>query len=166
MKTVANSLRTIWTLVGNIVAENVDSFVLDQSLLSDGTHFLNANLIDTTYLLRVNNHTNIHNSLVHWSINKNNVGIDWQSNRSKISCSVYPNPTSQTMHISLELEKNSTVLIQLISNDGKIVREVLNAPLQAGEHLQAINLEDLSRGKYNLLFNVGGSIHVEPFIIE
>ena len=93
-------------------------------------------------------------------------GIDWQSNRTKISCAVYPNPTSQTMHISFELEKNSTVRIQLISNEGKLVREVLNSILQSGEHLQTINLEDLAHGKYNLLFNVGGSIHTEPFIIE
>ncbi|MBK7959020.1 MAG: T9SS type A sorting domain-containing protein [Bacteroidetes bacterium] len=166
MKPKPNSLRIIWTLDGNIVAENVDSFVLDQNTLADGTHFLNANVIDTTFLLRVNNHVNIHNSLVHWSINKNNVGINANSNSSKISCSVYPNPTSQTLHISLELERNSPVRIHILSNDGKMIQEVLNHSLQAGMHERSINIEQFARGKYNLVYKVGESLHTEPFIVE
>ena len=70
LKPEPNTLQIKWQLDGAKAGkDNVDSILVNQVALSKGIHVLNARVVDTTLLLRVNNHDTKHRSSINWSIN-------------------------------------------------------------------------------------------------
>ena len=166
MKPVPNTLHINWQLDAAVVSKNVDSLQIDQSKLTAGTHTVSANLTDTTILLRVDNHATIHFSLVTWIINKTTTGIELSSSKNKVSCSLYPNPSSKAVNISIDMEERGYVSIELMSPEGQVVRSVTNRMLEKGMNLNTMDIENLTSGVYVVVFNLGGVIHSEKLIKE
>lgn len=153
MKPIPNTLNIVWKLDGASVLNNSDSIQIDQNTLSIGTHTLTTTVVDTTALIRVNNHSTIHFSTVTWTINKTFTGIQLTSSDNKITYSIFPNPSSNILNISVESDKHGgKISIQIVSLDGKIVQQVVNEALVDGKYLNAINVEHLTNGTYFILF--------------
>jgi len=154
MKPVPNTLKIVWNLDDVPTLHNVDSIQIDQNTLSIGPHTLTATVFDTTALIRVNNHSEIHFSTVTWSIDKLITGLELKSHTNKISCSVFPNPATNFLNIEFELEKKSEVSIQLISLDGKAIKQIENKAVESGKYSNTFNIENLSLGSYTLVFKI------------
>lgn len=164
MKPVPNTLNIKWTLDGADISANIDSLQLDQNALSNGPHTLVVSVVDTSSMLRVNNHSVVHVSTVTWTINKTSAGIVSTHTDNKITCSIYPNPASDVLNISMDLEKKSHVSIELVSFDGKVIRQITNKVFSKGVYLNTINVESISSGAYRVVWRVGSFIHSETVV--
>ncbi len=159
-----NTQKIVWKLDGVTDLNNSDSFQIDQNTLSNGTHTLVATVVDTTTTVRVSNHSSIHFSAISWTINKTTAGIQLTSANNQITCSVFPNPSSSILNVSVEVEKKSKVSIQIVSLEGKIIKQIINETLVGGKHLNTFSIEHLSIGTYTVVFNIGGIIQTQTFI--
>lgn len=157
MKPVTNTLNIKWKLDDVTVGNNVDFIKLDQNTLSNGLHNLVVTVTDDSGLLKVDNHATTHLSTVNWTINKSNLGVKLNSFENKISYSMYPNPTTNSFNLEFELDKQSKVLIELYSIDGKKIRQIENKTIDSGKYSNNINIEDLSAGSYLLSFKIDNS---------
>lgn len=164
IKPVPNTLNIVWKLDGATIVTNIDSVKIDQTLLTIGTHTLVATVVDTTTLARVDNHSTIHLSALTWTINKTASGVQLLSNDSKITYSVFPNPSSNVINVSVMAENKSKLSIQIVSVEGKVVKQLLNESLVDGEYVNTFNIEQLPSGTYSIVFNVEGIIHTYAFI--
>lgn len=165
MKPSPNTLRITWKLDGKIIARDSDSIKLNQDSLSTGPHVLVASVTDTGSLIRVDNHANIHVSTVSWTINKApGTGIKVSTTQNRISCSMYPNPAGDMLHVNAELEHKDKVSLTLMSADGKIIME-LHAPEADGKLYSAtVDLGGLERGVYFICFTVGDFVQTEKVV--
>nr|MBS0037086.1 Omp28-related outer membrane protein [Saprospiraceae bacterium] len=81
------------------------------------------------------------------------------------SISVFPNPTSDLVNIHFNLERESTMLVEIFSAEGKLV-DVLHRPnryLQSGTH--QLQWTPLHSGQYFVKFFDGQSQKVESFSV-
>lgn len=164
MKPSPNTLKINWELNSVLTAENIDSILIDQDKLSNGSHLLSAIVTDTSDLLRVDNHAKRHLSIVSWTINKTTTGIKLLPDTNQFSCSIYPNPASDHVNVSIELEKRSKVSIDLISPDGKILQHIMKQNPVEDKLSKSINIENLSNGIYYLVFRINDSSFTEALI--
>jgi len=68
------------------------------------------------------------------------------------------------LNVSVEVEKKSKVSIQIVSLEGKIIKQIINETLVGGKHLNTFSIEHLSIGTYTVVFNIGGIIQTQTFI--
>ncbi|MFK5855645.1 MAG: T9SS type A sorting domain-containing protein [Bacteroidota bacterium] len=78
---------------------------------------------------------------------------------------IYPNPASGNTTISVNLEKEATVVIDVISITGKVVQTVLNLQLPVGQSNTSMNVDKLSAGIYYIRINVGSSSSITKKLI-
>lgn len=164
MKPSPNTLKINWELNSVLTAENIDSILIDQDKLSNGSHLLSAIVTDTSNLLRVDNHSKKHLSIVSWMINKNLTGIKLIHDVNQFSYSIYPNPATEVVNFSIELEKRSLVSIDLITPDGITIQQIIKKNPVEGVLSKSINIEFLNRGIYYLVFRINDSSFTEPLI--
>jgi hypothetical protein len=164
IKPVPNTLNIKWELDGIKIRSRVDSVKIDQNLLSKGIHTLTATVTDTTSLVRTDNHSTKHYSLVSWKINKTATAVHLVSSGNRITYSVFPNPTSDYLNIVVEPEKRAELSIQIISSGGKIIRQISNKTWVDGKYSKTISIADLASGTYILKFNFGSSVHTQLFV--
>lgn len=62
----------------------------------------------------------------------------------------YPQPATNRIHVSLELDDLKKVNIEIMDQQGKIVKLYSNFRLEAGENNLSLNLTDLPAGQYYL----------------
>lgn len=159
-----NTLNIQWELDGLNVSNNIDSFQLDQNILTNSTHTLTVTLVDTTTLSRVDNHSTKHFSTVTWEINKTITGTQLTSSYNKIIYLVFPNPASNILNVSVELENKDNLSIQIYSLEGKLMQEVSNEKLIDKKYLNSLSIGQLTNGTYALVFKIGSITHTELFI--
>ncbi|MES2766255.1 MAG: M64 family metallopeptidase [Bacteroidota bacterium] len=159
-----DNLKIEWRLDNTIIAMNTDSLKIDQSKLSGGIHSLTASVIDTTPLIRDESHTLAYISTVSWTISTMASGIEVTSAVHKVSCSIFPNPSSNTLNIAIESDKESTLSIQVISLEGKVVRQIDNEMLVNGKYSNTIDIENLANGAYTIVFKIDGLTHTQHFV--
>lgn len=164
IKPIPNTLNITWKLDGVNVSNYVDSLRIDQNTLSNSAHTLTVTVVDTSAMLKVNNHSTTHFSSVSWSINKSSTGTHLTSAGNKIACSVFPNPSSDRLNIAVELEKKSKMSIQIVSPDGKLVEQITKNALTNEQFFKTINIGHLANGTYTVLFKINDIVHAQPFI--
>lgn len=164
MEPTNNTLNIQWVLDGITVSTNVDSVQIDQTPLTIGMHTLTVTVVDTTELLRVDNHSSIHFSTITWTINKTNTGIELLSKDNKIIFSVYPNPSGNFLDVSLQLEKKSKLSLQIVSLEGKFIQQLTDETLVDGKYSKNFNIEHLMNGTYVLVLNISGVLYTKTFI--
>ena len=69
-------------------------------------------------------------------------------NTSSLKINIFPNPSNDHILLKFSLEKNQQVKIDLIDIQGRIIRRIQAADLNAGLQKITINTTDLKSGKY------------------
>jgi hypothetical protein len=70
----------------------------------------------------------------------------------RVDFSVFPNPTSDELHVNFWPAESIELGLQLISNDGKLVRELQKTTkFAAGENNNLFKMNDLAAGNYFLV---------------
>jgi hypothetical protein len=164
MKPIPNTLNITWKMDGKEIDQNTDSVKIDQNLLSKGKHTLTATVTDTTSLVNVDNHSTKHYSLVSWTINKTATDVQLISSDNRITCSVFPNPSSEFLNIVVELDKRNVLTIQIVSPGGRMIRQISNKTLVDGKYSKTISIDDLAAGTYFLKFICGSSVYTQLFV--
>ena len=113
---------------------------------------LNLELNDGTIISR-----NI-NTIEKFQYSNANVGIkDMLGIIEEISLKLYPNPNKGEFQISYSLLSAENIQINILSQNGTLVKEVFNGENEIGDYNLNINLDDLASGVYICQFNMGQS---------
>lgn len=71
-----------------------------------------------------------------------------QKNKVNFDMQVFPNPASNSSILQLNLEKKSSVLVQIYDYTGKLMNVVANDSFSSGNHQLNLNIEQLAKGIY------------------
>tara|TARA_B110000444_G_scaffold224239_1_gene227285 strand:- start:78 stop:602 length:525 start_codon:yes stop_codon:yes gene_type:complete len=113
---------------------------------------LNLDLNDGTIISR-----NI-NTIEKFQYSNVNVGIkDMLGIIEEISLKLYPNPNEGAFQISYSLLSAENIQINMLSQNGTLVKEVFNGENEIGDYNLNINLDDLASGVYICQFYIGQS---------
>jgi hypothetical protein len=77
------------------------------------------------------------------NISGNYTGIN-DDLESAYSFSVFPNPASDVANIKFDLPKNQNVKIDLYDVTGRLIKNIVDQNLTAGEHQLSVNNNDLN----------------------
>ncbi|HSY76111.1 MAG TPA: T9SS type A sorting domain-containing protein [Bacteroidia bacterium] len=80
--------------------------------------------------------------------------------------SAYPVPANKQLTVSFSLEEESNVTATLYSLDGKVVRELENRKIEAGNFLESYPVDYLAKGMYFLNISTRNNREVKKIIIE
>ncbi len=140
-----NTLGNTWTLNSTTFATNVDAVSILETDLNSGINNLTAVIIDTTPLLRVDNHETIHAYTVSWTIDNSALGVqDISSEINQITISVYPNPSNDIINVKVDSTLGTDLIVDIVSIDGKHVKSVK----LSSTTISQIDLSTLSQGIY------------------
>jgi len=164
IKPIPNTLHIKWQLDATVFDNNSETFQVDQNTLSIGTHTLTAIVTDNTNQVRTTAHSEVHYSSVIWTINKTALGIQAVANDIQLSYSLYPNPTPNRFTIALEISKPGKISVDIVSLDGKIVKQIPPATISAGKHEEHFNIENLPNGSYLVAVNIDGLVYTKTLV--
>ena len=114
-----------------------------------GLNFLAVYVEDTSELIRVDGHDQIHLSSVVWSIDNNKLSTDKvQASAYDISIKLYPNPISDVLNITIEsdLPKGRKFTIELYDITGKKLKHFS----ATNNDNTSINLDEFASGTYGV----------------
>lgn len=118
----SNTIENTWSLNGDDLATNVNTVEIEADDLIDDSNNLTVVVHDATTLIDVDNHETIHVATVTWTID-NTLGIqDIEANNFSIS--MYPNPANTVVNVTLDNLLNDSVVVEIVSIDGKKIRTV------------------------------------------
>jgi len=137
-----NTLQSTWTLNNVNFATNVNTVNVEESDLNSGTNNLTVIVHDATNLLNIDGHESIHLATVSWSID-NTLGIQ-DITANELNLSMYPNPTNNVVHFKLENTLANSIVVEIVSMDGKQVKTVT---LNNNQDTQ-VDISTLSQGIY------------------
>ena len=84
------------------------------------------------------------------------------------SLRIFPNPGTQLFVIRYSLSKKEKVLVKIYDVNGKLIKALANAEMQAGAHQLVWNVRDekgsVASGIYYLRFNAGNYIETKNFL--
>lgn len=147
IKPLPNTLKNTWDLNGDLLSNTADTLVLDLADLAEGTNYLTAYIQDTSELLRVNAHDQIHLYSVLWTIENEVLGRDRiKGELNVIDISIYPNPTSGILNVHLDKvpDRSVNVRMDVIDAFGKIAR---SSNFENNDRME-LDLHDLASGSY------------------
>lgn len=73
--------------------------------------------------------------------------------KSSAQISVSPNPASGQASIQINAQEAGDILLRLVSEDGRLVKQISKQYLAAGNHTLPLALEGLASGRYTLVLN-------------
>ncbi len=153
IKPLPNTLKTEWFLNNQKFAKNIDSVLIHSSDLNVGMNNLTVFIEDTTSMLRIDNHENIHLHAVSWSIDNDAIGgVEINSVINKINIQLYPNPASELVYVSFSTSEKQNLSIELYTVDGKL----LNTFIPVNKETIVIPLNEYSQGNYFVRFIADG----------
>jgi len=79
---------------------------------------------------------------------------------------VYPIPTNNKLTVSFNLSETNTLVTQLYSLDGRLVKELSNNTINAGSYSQSYLISDVAKGIYFLKISIGNTTQTRKIIIE
>jgi hypothetical protein len=78
--------------------------------------------------------------------------------KKDFNLSLYPNPTTAELNITLKLDKSSDVKIELYNSLGQLVITITDKKLISGENKINFSTESYPAGIYHLIFSVDGEL--------
>jgi hypothetical protein len=93
-------------------------------------------------------------------------GIGFDENQAASGISVYPNPATDIVNVSINLSQISDVVVDIVDVTGKVVSTMAVNQLAAGEQKIPVAVENLSRGTYMAEIFVNGSRFREKVVIH
>ena len=82
-----------------------------------------------------------------------------------IAMKVFPNPATENAFVSLSIVNSENVTMTLVDLSGKVVAEIVNAPLAAGDYQFEISTSSLQAGIYLINVNTGDELTVEKLTV-
>lgn len=157
-----NTLSIQWSLNGTIINTEDFSVLISLNDLIEGNNQLLATIEDTTSLLKVNNHENIHLTTISWNLNSETLSIDDISLES-LQIKLFPNPTQDYLyfHITKEISENYKVIIS--DTYGK---QLINKSFNYLDQDQKIQLDYLASGVYVVSLNFENGLSITKKIIK
>lgn len=68
--------------------------------------------------------------------------------QAELALNVYPNPTTNKIHIDYSIDNSSNILIQIVGVSGQIIKELNLSSQEKGRHTEIIDLKKLPNGVY------------------
>ena len=128
---------------GEYTGVGVTNNQFDPTGLANGAYTITYTYIDPITLCE---------DFCEFEINKGTIGI--KDLNSNISCSIYPNPTSDACTLNLSLEESQEVIIRLINNLGQEMEyRKLNS---SKEFIETIDFSTMAPGVYSILIIMDG----------
>jgi hypothetical protein len=78
---------------------------------------------------------------------------------------IYPNPATHRADVSFTLARQQNVKITLMDINGRILTEVLDKAMEAGNHNAEINTEKIAAGFYNVQVRIGDETSMKKLLI-
>ena len=154
---VPNTLKRIWTVDGNTAANNVDTFTVLSGSMATGNHTVLATVLDTTAFTRYVNHISLHTYNVQWNLSVTAGGISSSGlDLFKASLKIFPNPFADNLTVEYELDKNSSIGIQLVTAEGKTINLLSEKQQSAGKYSFPLSMKQLATGSYFVVLIING----------
>jgi hypothetical protein len=99
-----------------------------------------------------------------WSFTRNSLGVD--DVRSVASLSVYPNPASSAMNISLSLSEATPLAISLYSLLGENMMTIYNGYGTLGENNFTADVNKLAAGVYHLRIETSSGVVIRQIVVQ
>ena len=147
IKPLPNTLKNTWDLNGELLSDTGDTLSLDATDLIAGTNYLTVYIQDTSELLRVNAHDQIHLYSVLWTIENEVLGSDRiKGELNVIDINIYPNPTSGILNVNIDKvpDRYFNIRMDVVDASGKVAR----SSSFENKELMELDLHDLSAGSY------------------
>jgi hypothetical protein len=96
--------------------------------------------------------------------NVTQVGIKEQSVLNSLR--VYPNPTSDVLHINYNLNNASNVKIDVVNTHGQIIKSINNSVKSTGIQTEYIDLTGIAKGIYFVQLTTANETKVEKLIVD
>jgi hypothetical protein len=160
MKPNPNTLKIEWSIDNKPVKYNIDSLVISNNSLSAGSHFVTATVIDTTLLVRADNHTSSHLYFVEWQIIKLATATSLEPNIGSIGFKLYPNPSQDRITLEIENESSSKYRYEIYNTNGALVKSK-----SFEDDKVSIDISNLPFANYILKLNINDRFTIsKPFI--
>uniref|UniRef100_UPI003216E651 T9SS type A sorting domain-containing protein n=1 Tax=uncultured Draconibacterium sp. TaxID=1573823 RepID=UPI003216E651 len=156
-----NTLQINWTLNNSPFDLNTDSVKIDTDELVSGLNSLSVTIEDTTELLRVDEHNQIHMSVVTWNIEKLVTGIETLSSK-EMNISIYPNPFQNYITIKSEQEIKEKLTVEIVDMMGTIQVSKIFKP----QTHYTLNTANLDQGYYVVKIYTGEVLIASHKIIK
>jgi hypothetical protein len=78
---------------------------------------------------------------------------------------IAPNPATSVANITVNLSAASQTKVLLYDLSGRIVRQIVNAPLPAGSHALSCDVSSLAKGLYIVQLTSGGSTATRRIVV-
>jgi len=158
IKPIPNTLLISWS-IDSVNTAFGDTLILYTKKMQTKFYRITATVNDTTPLTRDPNHSLKHIKAVQWIMNKMTSGINLETETIGVKINLYPNPFSDKINISLELEKESNIRIDLSDLSGKLVCSEFKNNLPKGNSQMTLDLsqKNLTAGSYILLLKINGT---------
>jgi dipeptidyl aminopeptidase/acylaminoacyl peptidase len=86
------------------------------------------------------------------------------NNNNSVLYPIYPNPTSDFINISFNLDHNSMIRIELFDNLGKQISLIDNKEYQKGFHKLTYNVSKLNEAVYSVKLSIDNKSEIIKFI--
>jgi len=93
-------------------------------------------------------------------------GISNYNYNGSATLNTYPNPVSDIVFVDLSLEHNAIIDISIYDNNGKLVRQLLNGPAEAGKNILSFSTKPLAKGIYFLTVKDSKNIYLTKEIVK
>jgi hypothetical protein len=144
IKPEPNTLKTTWYLNDEVIAINSDTIIIDEKLIPEGLATIRFTMEDTTDMLRVNDHAEIHTLQVIWEVNRSTTSVELINN-ALYDIQINPNPTYDYVAIRFLESPKQNYEISLFDLSGN-----LHQKFRFFENNTRINLQNLPPGPYLL----------------
>jgi hypothetical protein len=98
------------------------------------------------------------------SVDESNVFVYHGDDAQPVS-ELMPNPSNGQAILGYEVSKYGNVSIEIYSQDGSLVRSLLNAPQDQGRYKIAIDMTSEVQGYYSVMIKIDGLTIMRPMII-
>jgi hypothetical protein len=157
-----NTLFIEWTLNGAIINNDDFSVLISMSDLMTGNNQLQATIIDTTSLLKVDNHETIHFATILWNINSSTLSID-EVLTENLKIKLFPNPTLDVIYFDIIKEINEDYDVMISDVSGK---QLINKSINYLDKNPQVQLGLLPSGIYFINFKFQNGLNISKKIIK
>ena len=160
MQPEPNTLHITWELDAQEISGNNDQVTINFDTLSPGLYDLTATVVDTTDIVRVDDHQWLHFNTVSWTINKmKSSGTVVTASVNKIAYTVYPNPVSDALTVTIEGQQPvKNLSVGVFSSDGRQVHNIAK-DVDVADTLQLTSdISHLPAGNYYIVFRTKSTV--------
>jgi hypothetical protein len=98
-------------------------------------------------------------------LDQSSVGFQ-ENNAENLSYSVFPNPTSDFLHLTYELKNKSQIEINLLNSLGQNVQKIIGEEGNPGSYMKEISLSGLPKGIYTLQLIIDGNMQNKRVVLN